>query len=73
MTGINETVAPELLVAAILVGVAVLVALGALASDEEHWISRRYGRRYANTLFFAWLFAVWAVASLVIVVMRDML
>ncbi len=54
------------LVVAILVGVAVLAALATFSFDELRW-----PRRYATTLFFACLFAIWAGASLVIVVMRD--
>ena len=63
MTGVYESEILEWLVVAILVGVAVLATLTAFAFDELRW-----PRRYANRLFFACLFAIWAGASLVIVV-----
>ncbi len=56
----------EWLVVAILVGVAALAALTAFVFEELRW-----RRRYADTLFFASLFVIWAGASLVIVVMRN--
>ena len=56
----------EWLVAAILVGVALLAALTAFVFEELRW-----PRRYSSTLFFACLFVIWAGASLVIVVMRN--
>ncbi len=56
----------EWLVAAILVGVAVLAALSAFVFQELRW-----QRRYASTLFFASLLIIWVGASLVIVVLRN--
>ena len=56
----------EWLVVVILVGVAVLTALTAFTFEELRW-----SRRYASPLFFLCLVAIWAGASLVLVVARH--
>ncbi len=56
----------EWLVVAILVGVVVCAALSAFLIEELRW-----PRGHTIWLFFACLFAIWAGASLVIVVMRN--